>query len=96
MAETAIYLGRKVSTLEKWIYAGRLQASIFLVHGGKVQRVVKAEEAKRLRDFEIPNDGERPDSIQQRLWNKRRAPGIKGSMVRARKRREQKQNGGKP
>ena len=67
--EAAQYLGRKVSTLKKWIQTGKATASLFMVHGGRVVRVMKSKEVDRLLRLEIPDVGSRPDSQQQWLWD---------------------------
>ncbi len=75
--EAARVLGRKVSTLKKWLQTGKAIGSLFMVHGQRIQRVIKCNEVDRLLALEIPDIGSQPDSHHQWLWNHRRWRGPK-------------------
>ena len=75
--EAAVFLGRKVSTLKKWLATGRAEGSLFVVHGGRVQRVLRATEVDRLLNAEVPKQGERPESRAQWLWDHHKWKGPK-------------------
>ncbi len=88
IAEAAVYLGRKPDTIKHWIQQGRIKASLFLVHGGKVQRVIMAKELLRVLDNEIPEIGTRPNSQAQKLWDRVVAHGKAGAKAKAKKKAE--------
>ncbi len=67
--EAAVFLGKKVSTMKKWLQTGKAVASLNMIHGGRIQRVVKATEVDRLLALEVPDVGSRPGSRQQWLWD---------------------------
>ena len=75
--EAAHVLGRKVSTFKKWLQTGKAVGSLFMVHGQRIQRVVKCHEVERLLALEIPDIGSQPDSHHQWLWKHRRWRGPK-------------------
>jgi len=82
--EAARYLGRSESTIKKWIQTGRAIASLYVVNGHRVRRVLKSNEVDRLLRLEIPDEGQYPDSFPQRWWNRRKGDGAKGSATRMR------------
>lgn len=76
--EVATFLGKKRSTIQKWLQTGKMQASLFMIHGNRVQRVVKAEELDRMyREEAVPNLNARPDSRAQWLWDHHKWKGPK-------------------
>ncbi len=82
--EAARYLGRRESTIKKWIQTGRAIASLYVVNGHRVRRVLKSNEVDRLLQIEIPDEGQYPDSFAQRWWDRRKGDGAKGSATRMR------------
>ncbi len=88
IAEAAEYLGRKPDTIKHWLQQGRIKACLFLVHGGKVRRVIMADELLRVMRNEIPEIGTRPDSKAQKLWDRVVAHGKAGAAAKARKKAE--------
>ena len=88
IAEAAETLGRKPDTLKHWLQHGRIKACLFLVHGGKVRRVIMAKELHRVMANEIPEIGTRPNSQAQKLWDRHVAHGKAGAAAKARKKAE--------
>ncbi len=88
LAEAAEQLGRKPDTIKHWLQQGRIKASLFLVHGGKVRRVIMAKELLRVMANEIPEIGIRPNSQAQKLWNRVVAHGKAGAKAKAKKKAE--------
>ena len=88
LAEAAEQLGRKPDTIKHWLQQGRIKASLFLVHGGKVRRVIMAKELLRVLANEIPEIGTRPNSQAQKLWDRHVAHGKAGAAAKARKKAE--------
>ena len=94
--EAARYLGRRESTIKKWIQTGRAIASLYVVNGHRVRRVLKSNEVDRLLQVEIPDEGQYPDSFAQRWWDRRKGDGAKGSATRMRtlaRRKAEKERG---
>ena len=88
LTEAAETLGRKPDTLKHWLQQGRIKASLFLVHGGKVRRVIMADELLRVMRIEIPEIGTRPNSQAQKLWDRHVAHGKAGAKAKAKKKAE--------
>ena len=88
LAEAAEQLGRKPDTIKHWLQQGRIKASLFLVHGGMVRRVIMAKELLRVLANEIPEIGTRPNSQAQKLWNRVVAHGKAGAKAKAKKKAE--------
>ena len=65
-----------------------LGACLFLVHGGKVRRVIMADELLRVLRIEIPEIGTRPNSQAQKLWDRVVVHGKAGAAAKARKKAE--------
>ena len=92
--EAAVFFGRRVNTILAWLRDGKIEGALWLIHGGRVQRVIKTEEVDRVFSLEVPDIDLYPDSLHQRLWNRRRAPGVKGAAVRAKQRAERAKDKG--
>ncbi len=88
IAEAAETLGRIPDTIKHWLQQGRIKANLFLVHGGKVRRVIMAKEVRRVLANEIPEIGTRPNSQAQKLWNRVVAHGKAGAKAKAKKKAE--------
>jgi len=71
-----------------FLQQGRIKACLFLVHGGKVRRVIMADELLRVMRNEIPEIGTRPNSQAQKLWDRIVAHGKAGAKAKAKKKAE--------
>ncbi len=93
IAEAAEYLGRRPSTILRWIQLGKVEVRLFVAPGGKPWRVLACSEVDRLFDAEIAVLGSRPEHPAHELHARYAANGRKGAAALARNKAQRLRDG---